>query len=209
MAYPPVSIFGFGSEGGPDPDGYYSWGFGDEPPPGFPSGVEALDTGFGDEPFGQDVSPMIVVPLGPLQQLFIECPDDGGVIVVLTHDFAGIGLSTAFQVRLKNSFSNEYYPNELFVQRCLSVDPAEGDEISPLPDGKRLRFCLPPMPPGVYDILVTFGPAFAMSLPTLDKAIRVIRRHHSDEQFQMRQLPAHWYAAGARALALEPPLGGV
>lgn len=211
MPYPPLSIFGFGSEGGPDPSGYYSWGFGDEPPLGFPSGVEALDTGFGDEPLGQDVAPAIVpAPGAPVFFNPPQFPDDGGVLVVLSHDFAGIGLKpSVFRVQIKNSFTAEYYPNVPFVSRCLSVDPAEGIDITPLPDGKRLRFCLPALPPGAYDILVTFGPNFAMSLPPFEKAFHVLRRHHSDEQFHLRQLPNHWDGAGPRSFAQEPPLGGV
>jgi hypothetical protein len=199
-----LSFRGIGAEGVADPDGWFDFSFGDEPPAGWDPSADALDLGFGDEPMGM-ASPVLVVPLAPAVTGTTVLPDDGGCVVTLSGDFS---TWPTYKVRIQNSFTAETYPLTP-LPGCLSVVPGEGYEIVPMPNLQALRFALPAMPPAVYDILVSFGPNYAESMLPVAKAIRVIRRHFSLEQYTLRRLPDIWYGTGPRVLQSEPKLGGV
>lgn len=199
-----LSFRAFGAEGVADPDGCFDFGFGDEPPPGWDPAADPLDLGFGDEPLGLDM-PVILIPNSPVLSTVGPMPDDGGVVLELAGDFKAW---PRYKVRIKNSFTAETFPDSP-IPGCLSVRPGDGYQITPEVSKKALRFALPALPPAVYDILVYFGPNYAMSLPTVANAFRVIRRHWTQEQYTMRALPEHWVGTGPRALRMEDKLGGV
>jgi len=204
MPTPPLSFFGIGTEGSADPAGWFDFAFGDEPPAGWDPELQALDLGFGDEPMGLD-TPVVVVPLNPAVGPQTRMPDDGGCAITLLGDFSA---APTYKVRIKNSFTAEEYPLAP-LPGCISVVPGEGYQIKPLLDLKRLRFALPAMPPAVYDVLVYFGPGYAQQMPAVAGAFRVVRRHHTPEQYTLRALPEHWYGTGPRVLQNEKKLGGV
>jgi hypothetical protein len=209
MPTPPISFFGIGTEGSADPNGWFDFAFGDEIPPNWDPEQEALDLGFGDEPMGMDVPVLIVLFDPALSGFYSRLPDDGGVVMTLQGDFS---VAKTFKVRIKNTFTGELFPLSP-LPGCLAVVPAKtsgtGWEIEPLVDLKRLQFALPALPPAVYSIKVYFGANYAQELPELSSAFRVIRRHHTPEQYTLRGLPEHWYGTGPRVIQNEPKLGGV
>lgn len=204
MASPILSFRGLGAEGVADPDGWFDFAYGDEPPAGWDPSTDALDLGFGDEPLGM-ASPVLVVPINAALAGVNVLPDDGGCIVSLSGDFSAW---PTYKVQVQNSFTAETYPLPP-LPGCLSVVPGENYQIQPMPNLQILRFALPSLPPAVYDVLVYFGPNYGESMLPVPKAFRVIRRHFSLEQYSLRQLPGAWYGTGPRALQTEPKLGGV
>ena len=193
-------VWGFGSpESLPGASSaYYDWGFGDPTPSGW-SGGDPVDYGFGDEAFA--VMAAFLLPVGP-ERLF---PDDGGELAELqgTWGVATPGALGPFRVQLQDPFTGAIYPPTTEALGCYSARPGGGVACMADKTQTILRFATPNAPPGVYDVLVSYGPAFGVVL-TLPKALRVIYRGRVPPAWQIRTaLPELWHAAGARSSATE------
>lgn len=193
-----VSAWGFGSPSstGPDANGYFDWGYGSPTPVGWDPD-QTVDFGYGDPVTGY-LAPINLLPV----QAEYRYPDDGGVIITVKSEWAAMG--STFRVKVKSQATGTTYP--LSGVGLRSAVPSEGTTIKPLLDGKRLRFVLPPLPKATYDIYIYYGPGYGQ-VKIVVGAFKVVFRHHSIEQWVMRNtLPSHWSAAGARAGLMEPAL---
>jgi hypothetical protein len=221
-------MLGFGS---PDDLGY-DWGFGDVP---VENPIVVIDWGFGDVP---------PEPLEPLEITVDRYPDDGGELVSIAADWPVVG---PFHVQLIQSFTDQVYPDVgdapgTFAPLLLSGDNkviARGspywcytgikpklpgdDPAATLSDGL-LTFVLPVVPPGLYDVKVSWGsqiypPPAESSDPlilahvfhsdlVIDQAIRVVYRNRSLEQWRMRRRFPEHFTTGARSVRATDLLEG-
>jgi len=122
-------------------------------------------------------------------------PDDGGEVVTLEGSFTD---TNPYSVRLIDQ-GGALYPE---LVDCWSGVVAQGTECYPDTVANRLSFVLPPMPPGVYDIRVTYGPSAGL-VHTLEDAIRIVPRNRSRATYRMRSNLAKWLARGRVAIQQE------
>jgi hypothetical protein len=113
--------------------------------------------------------------LGPLAAFvrpeapWVFVSDEGGQIV----DFRPSGVigRGPFTVRLRDA-ADDLWPNDR--PGCWSAEPGRGFEIWAGRDNRRIRFTLPPLPLGVYDLLVTdAADSIVIEVPAF---FRVLRR---------------------------------
>ena len=205
-------MWGFGapdSVGAATAETQYDWGFGDPVPAGW--AFTDLDWGFGDEA----PQNMVVVVLTTPTLL----PDDGGEVVRMKAAWPTLG---PYRVKLFDHFTNtlvaqaqsplRFTDKGIVVQRSHALDcfsnerlVVQGDQMQRLP-GKYVYFVLPVLPASKYDVELTWGANFAERI-LLSQAIEVIQRGRSQEQWAIRSTYPDIYATGARAPALEKPLG--
>ena len=123
--------------------------------------------------------------------------DEGGYIITLLGNPWPAG---PLFVRLRDAAS-DIWPST--VPGCWGADPGFGAELYPSRDMKRLRFVLPPLPLGVYDLLVFQGGSL---LVTYEDAIEVVRRGRAWPQGYefARKFPDHW-PTGMRQPQFEAP----
>ena len=157
------------------------------------SGMQAAaegDWGFGDK--GANIQVLVVLPIIDNG----EYPDDGGLVLKLKADWKVI-TPGPYQVQLREHFTLQAYPQDKFG--CWSCIPGKPWECEPNGLATELQFALPPLPPGIYDVLLNYGPALGMQLVTLN-AIKVIWRGRQSQAYSLRRhlLPA-WHGAGSRA----------
>lgn len=187
---------GFGSPSANVPLGqHHDIGFGS---PGLDSVAEE-DWGFGDQGAGAN-QVLVVVPVVANN----EWPDDGGVVLCVKADWKAMGPGP-YQVRLRESFTSTFYPQDKFG--CWSTIPGSPWQCAPNALFTELAFAMPPVPPGVYDVVVNYGPALGTQKETL-KAIRVIWRGRQSQVYSLRRhLVPGWKGAGARAPRADILLG--
>jgi len=189
----------------------FDWGYGDDD-----LALPIIDWGFGDPPSG-DVLAVVVTSPGVL-------PDDGGEIVRLTAVWPIVG---PYRVQLVHRTSGQTFPDladgfgaagRLRLDRLGRVVDREfphecrtdlkqnlaPNEIPPVP-GRHLFFVLPVAPPGVYEILVSWGGNYQETVTALT-FIRIVRRGRSREQWGARSTFPRYYATGPRTSGLEDPL---
>ena len=184
----------------------YSWGFGDSPPNIID---EALpDWGFGDPPpFGH--SPVLLHFLG-------EYPDDGGDIVDIIAAYEDFG---PYRVQLKEAGTGKIFPemNSANGQFCNSGTPGLGVDLRPVTNpgvagdaaaqvGDRMRFTLPPLPPGKYDVVV-WKAGEENDKQTLPDSIEVLWRNRDHQTYRIRRRLSRVLDAHIRTLEFEPRLG--
>ena len=202
---------------GPLPTGQvdFGWGFGDPEPGGWVP-ADPITWGFGDP----DPESLLVVFFSGVSVL----PDDGGEIATLVADWPRIG---PYRVQLKDSFTDKTHPDPalqtyayapLDLSATASVIPREspfdvktevkttivnGGRVNE-PDA-RLSFVLPPLPPGLYDVVLAWGDNLEYSI-TVVRAIRVVHRGRSRYQWGLRaSLPPN-YTKGAAISQMEDDL---
>ena len=226
-------MLGFGSPSVlGDPAGIYDWGFGDPSPTG--PGIVDIDWGFGDVPV---LPPEFIVSPERL-------PDEGGVIVALRGDWPIVG---PYHVQLYQSFTGQEFPDSgvapgasaplllTSTGRVLSrgspywcytgILPKTlgANSLIPNPDGF-LYFILPPIPPGLYDVKVSWGalvypppeeatdPVIISHLfnadSTLLQGVRIVYRTRSQEQWRIRDDFPEAFTVGAKGPRLETLLEG-
>lgn len=188
---------GFGDDavfdplGGPGPDG-----FGDDAQ--FDSGGGAGPWGFGDPPAFSALLVQFVTDLGKG-----EFPDNGGVVVTIGNVPGG----GPYRVQLKETHSLQVYPQDRFG--CWGCVPGDAWECWPTPLGQ-MSFALPPVPPGEYAIVVSWGGDFSLSV-TLADTLTVLWRNRQEALWTARKhLPPHWTVptgAGPRVRQAETLLG--
>ena len=174
--------------GAPDnPFGQMELGFGDPDNAAVPS----PDPGFGD-PDG--AAPVVFV--------FSERarPDDGGEIVKLAGYFAS---HTLWRARLRANPGGQHHPADA-PGATAPVSPTPTLALSPRADPTlltplfgQLHFILPPAPPGTYDVELSFGPGFLLSIDAATP-IEILRRGRSRQQWRLRGTFPEPFEPGAR-----------
>lgn len=202
-----TDVWGFGSPSspgaGPGADPYFDWGFGD-PLPGGWTGVPE-DLGFGDVPPAAVV--VVLVPIEADQRY----PDDGGEVVHLKAAWVNVmPIGTGpFRVQLVDAFTGQVYPPMTDTLGAYSGIPEQGPDCLLDEDKTELTFVLPVAPPGLYDLVVTWGPIWgAPNEITVPKALRLIYRNRAASEYRMRRLLPELFGAGPRASGLETHLEG-
>lgn len=197
-----------------DPD--FGWGAGDVTPAAWIDGT--VTWGAGD--------PTPETQIVAFFAGFNVLPDDGGELVTLVADWPRIG---PYHVQLADSFTGKLHPNserQAFVYAPLNLTGmaevvARDDPFAVLTDVKTkivnggrvnepdrfLRFLLPPLPPGLYDVLVHWGDVFENTL-VINRAVQVVYRGRSAEQWAVRAILPPNYRAGAASSLVEDPLTG-
>lgn len=217
-------MYGFGEPSGQTPDlslgptgnefavgvDHFGWGFGDPRPedafdPAWAG--DEIDWGFGDPEQLLSEHIQILTPR--------EMPDDGGEIVLLVSAWPEIG---PYQIKCVQSFTGQNFPEPTApLPFCSSPIPGDGADVytdikeeivagvlQPLP-GPNLKFVLPILPPGIYDIeLLPPGAPTPIILPF---ALEVIWRNRSVEQYAIRQRHPSIYSVGQRIARYEVLLG--
>jgi hypothetical protein len=198
MALPP--IWGLGSPTDLGSGAYaagtvYDWGFGDPVPSGW-VGTGSSDLGFGDVAEAAFLAFLLPVQADP------TFPDDGGPVVKLGGSWP---IQGPYRVQLRDSYTGALYPSS--TTGCHSAKPGQGQGCTTNLALSELTFALPVAPPAVYDLVITYGLAFGQSIPTVTKALRIIRRGKTLEAWALRALLPPHYAAGPRSTGLDPLLG--
>lgn len=171
---------------------WFGWGFGDPVPATIdPLG---LDWGFGDPP-----SPVLALSLLPATANR-QYGDDGGDLITMIAAWPTTG---PYRVTLRETFTLVSWPDGL---GCYSAQAGKGVLAETDVNKKRLAVAMPTVPPGTYDLVVAYGPAYGTKIELL-KAIKVVWRGRSREQWALRsQFPSGW-KTGARDAHIEDLLG--
>ena len=209
---------------------YYDWGFGD------PESNPLID----DLGFGDPVSPETIAPYLLDQVIF---PDDGGEIVEVSGEWPIVG---PYRVRLQQHYTAQLFPDTANAPGATApilldgagnalgrgspywcytgILPTKIGDVEGVKPDTTLRFILPPMPPGMYDIIIAWGTEiypeptgendseivahlFSLSV-TMDKALRVIYRNRSGSEWNMRMSFPNHYTTGPRSSRDETILEG-
>ena len=212
-------MYGFGDPSGQHPDSslgpagaelpvsvdHFGWGFGDPVPK--PWSGSDLDWGFGDPATLLSDHVLWVSPK--------ELPDDGGEIVMLVAEWPSVG---PYTVRCVQSHTGQLFPEaDAPLPFCNSPTPGNGERcytnvieeviggvIVPTP-GTTLRFVLPVLPPGRYDVQIT--PPGGLAPILLTGAMEVIWRGRAMEVYAIRNRWPMRFASGQRAMRYEDLLG--
>lgn len=179
-----------------------------------------FDRGWGSPDYGDRVLVFLASPA--------IVPDDGGLLIRLFADWPSVG---PYRVVLLDSYTGKQHPIAVDQIACTAplrftrlgdIAPRPADEWfdcfiepratvvfgDPDPQGPQqyLVFVLPPVPPGLYDVRVTFGANFGIVLD-VTRALRVVYRGRGREQWSMRTTFPHYYVAGPLAARGETKLG--
>lgn len=161
---------------------------------GSPSGT-FLDSGYGSP---SSASEALSLALQPYSEAF---PDDGGEVVTL------LGVFTVtpgpYYVRLIGQ-DGTYFPSA--GGYCYSGVKGLTDACYPDKAAETMTFVLPPMPPGLYDVEVSYGPTKGTKA-ILTGALPVKRRTYALETYDLRNaLPGWWDGLGPLDVREEPTL---
>jgi hypothetical protein len=145
-------------------------------------------------------------------------PDDGGEIVEVQGDWPEIG---PWRITCVQSFTTQTFPEATaplpycsspvpgYAERCYT-DTVEVEELGSMvtKPGTSLRFVIPILPPGVYDVKIELPPpALLGSEIVLEKAFTVVWRNRSIETYTYRRRFPSNYSLGVRNITIEPLLG--
>lgn len=197
---------------------WFGWGWGDPDPDTLHaaassgltwSGAE-IEWGYGDEAYLEAAHILVVSSQ--------RQPDDGGEIVELRAEWPSIG---PWRIRLVQRFTGATFPQadapSLYVNspqpgqgidvETNRVEVEEAGELVTKP-GTRLRFVLPPLPPGAYSVRIEAPPpALLGSELTVEGALEIIHRGRPLEVYTHRRRYPEPYSVGVRELTAEPLLG--
>ena len=173
--------------GGVDPDpNSYDWGYGSKTPVAGWAATE-FDTGYG--------SPRIELVVEAVQ-LVLESgvpwlPDDGGVMVTLVASWPVKG---PYRVRLRDQVSVPFPVEGGF---CHSGKAGMGSDIyvADILAPDELKFVMPPVPPGLYDVEVLWGPDFG-DIGVVTMLIDVVFRNRSVPSYRIRHRFPPLYKTG-------------
>ena len=211
-------MYGFGEPSGVSPDkslgpvgnelpvyaDHFAWGFGD---PVLSTWVNEIDWGFGDPETLTDDGILWVSPN--------ELPDDGGEIITLLAQWPEIGPYTVKCIQTHTGqqfpeataplpFCNSPVPGQ--GEKCFTniVETTQGGVIIPAP-GSKLRFVLPILPPGIYDIELT--PPNGANKIYLYKAMEIIWSNRATQVYMIKNRWPNFFSAGQRTMRYEDFLG--
>jgi hypothetical protein len=188
---------GFGSPTAHVPGGTpHDIGFGSASP----DAADQADWGFGDKG-GSAVQALVVLPITDKG----ERPDDGGIVLRVKADWKNLGPGP-YQVLLRDAATTTLYPQDRFG--CWSIIPGQEWKCAPNKAGTELAFAMPPVPPGIYDVVVNYGPGLGTQVASL-KALAVVWRGRQSQVYSIRrQLLPSWKGAGSRSPSADILLGG-
>jgi len=178
---------GFGSPtliGGVDPDpGSYDWGFGSPTPAAWDD--TEYDTGFGSPRIELIVEQVaVIMPVTEVPWM----PDDGGVVVTVMAQWPSKG---PFRVRLRDQ-SNVAYPLAGGYVHSGNVNTGFDIYVADTSAPDELRFVLPPLPVGLYDIEFLWGIGLGTSA-IATKLLDVVFRNRSMPTYRIRgRFPQEW-----------------
>lgn len=157
-----------------------------------------LAAGTGDTGYGSPWSALVASAL-KLNSADGKFPDEGGVLASVVADWPVAG---PFRVRLYDQ-AGVAYPNSDYCHsglvgggRQMSIPAAGLDEV---------KFVVPPLPVGLYDIRVDFGPGFGASA-TLLQALLVVTRGRVRNTFDIRGRMPPLYRTGPAVSSIDPLL---
>ena len=207
------------------------WGSPDTPAPiapitfdrgwGSPDAVGTeFDRGWGSPDYGDLIHIFLASPA--------NVPDDGGELIRLYSEWPTLG---PYRVVLLDSYTGKQHPiatdqiacsaplrytrlgaiaprpasqwYDCFIEPRATVVFGEPDPQAPQ---QYLVFILPPVPPGLYDVRVSFGAHFGTVIDVAS-ALRVVYRGRSREQWAMRTTFPRYYEAGVLTARAETKLG--
>ena len=190
---------------------WFGWGWGDPDPDTLHAAASSgltwdgteTEWGYGDE--GQLGSAHVLVVSRQRQ------PDNGGVIVELRAEWPSIG---PWRIRLVQRFTgvtfdavNSPQPGKGTDVETNRVEVEEAGALVTKP-GTRLRFVLPPLPPGAYNVRIEAPPpALLGSELTVVGALEIINRGRPVEVYTHRRRYPEPYSVGIREITAEPLLG--
>ena len=199
--------------------GDFGWGAGDPVPGGWGGALsDPVSVGSGD-PERESNTVVFFASVNVL-------PDDGGEIAVLSAAWPRIG---PYFIQLRDHFTGKLHPNASVQAYCyapLDVLPTNAvrarqspfecqtDISTVIVDGERvrrpgalLRFVLPPLPPGLYDAVLTWGAQLEHSAE-VPQALRIVHRTRSRAQWSLRATLPPNYNKGAAAPLIEEQIAG-
>jgi len=162
----------------------YDWGYGSPTPVGYLGGK--IDTGWGSP--SDKFTGLVLFPANGL------LPDEGGWVceAVCVNGFP----DSVFRARFKNSATNNLYPDADFL---YSAEP--GSKTSLIPYGPvgaedTIKFASPSCPPGVYHLILEYGPGFGQEI-TVPNAYTVVNRNRCRPALRGRLRMPPYYKTGA------------
>ena len=194
----------------------YGWGFGDPDTASVTTGSGTstiqlsvhlyYDWGFGDVPkFADAVTvPMLLSPA--------IVPDNGGIIVAIHGDWPTFG---PYYIQLQHTVTEKTFPtNQVFCNSLPGVGTACAPPAKPLAEGVEpspsdyLRFTVPQLLPGVYDVRIYHVDQPLEPVKVVDEALRVEWRMRTHITYRLRFSLSGWFEAGVRDPAVEKRLPG-
>jgi hypothetical protein len=197
----------------------FGWGAGDPVPGGWSGSLlDAVTWGAGDP----EQEGNTVVFFASVNVL----PDDGGEIAVLSAAWPRVG---PYFVQLRDHFTNKLHPDASVQAYCyapLDVLPTNAVRARQSPfecqtdisttivnggrvnePGALLRFILPPVPPSLYDVVLTWGDQLEYTVEVF-QALRVVHRSRSRVQWSLRAALPPNYSKGAASPLVESQIAG-
>lgn len=178
--------------------GFWDLGFGDKVPAGGPS-AKGWAAGFGDKSSGGAV----VLLLDP-NLANGAMPDCGGEVLQAVAPWKVVGGGGPYRVQMRDTFTGALWPQDAFG--CWSGRFGQGTDCTPSKDFSRLPWVLPPLPPGKYDVVISWGPGWAQQA-VMAAAVLVIWRGRGRQTWSMRSNVPPRMAVGPRNSAAETLLG--
>jgi hypothetical protein len=124
-------------------------------------------------------------------------PDEGGAVLDLLGAWPVPG---PYRVRLLDAEGTPYPDSG----GAYSARPGESDAARTDKSQRLLKFSLPPLPVGVYDIEVAWGPSWS-TVAVAAKAIEVVRRNRALSVYRIRgRFQGTVFEVGPRRMAREP-----
>ena len=192
----------------------YDWGLGDYNPTSTWAVEASWDTGFGS-PYHFMQNPPVIIPekeytFTPptVSKALVKYPDSGGVRVTL---FQGSWPKLPYKVWLTASGTAQKYPTGTDTY-CESGKSGQGSTIYPTLSGNYIRFILPVLPPGRYNIHIRADKDPEGLLPAeivLTNVLAITRRARTQFAYRIRgKLPTHFKSGSSRFSAELFRLGG-
>lgn len=152
----------------------FDWGYGSEPPSSWTQSSPELDSGYGS-PFVQLAA--LVASSADRRQ-----PDHGGPHVEIVNP-SGWPQASFFKIQLRGADGTLFPGSASYVHSGVA---SRGDELQTTGSGTRLAFALPPLPTGLYDIIVYWGNQLG-NTHVISSAVLVVRRLRFGSTYFLRQ----------------------
>ena len=147
------------------------------------------DTAYQFTGFGDPTPDFIELPV--IADGISEFPDEGGVLITLEGTFDK-GQTYHFQLIGQDG---TVYPSATTF--CSAAKAGQTNECKSYRADSRVRFAMPPVPPGVYDIKMFFGVNKSTEL-NLSQYVKVMRKNRSAQGYSVRSKFPEFFSVGAR-----------
>ena len=190
---------------------WFGWGWGDPDPDTLHTAAASGLTWAGTETDWSYGDPATLESDHILWMSSQRMPDEGGEIVELQAEWTETG---PWRIRLIQAFTGAVFGYANSPQPGDGIDcytdTIEVEELGSLvtKPGARLRFVLPPLPTGAYDVQIeSASPALLGSALLLENAVEVVYRSRALQTYAYRRRFPKPYSLGVRELSVEPLLG--